>query len=155
AFSNDGKMLAAGNSTGALRLWDVETGRLKMSFKGHTNGIRSVAFSPDDKSLLSGSSDMTARLWDVATGQELLTSKGHKLPVHLVAFAPDGKRLATASNNVVTLWLAATEPEATAVRMELDSDDPDGPQAQNDVASRLWQIGRHAAAEQAYRSALG
>src|SRR5207248_9665540 len=108
AFSNDGTMLAAGNSEGMLRLWDVETGQLKGSFKGHTHAIRSVAFSPDDRTLLSGSDDRTARLWDVVTGQELLALKEHKSPVHLVAFAPDGKRLATASHIEVRLWLAAT-----------------------------------------------
>jgi WD40 repeat protein len=137
-----------------VRHWTVATGRLVVAFKGHSEAVRSVAFSPDDKTLLSGSADRTARLWDVVTGQELLALKGHKFPVHLVAFAPDGKRLATASHNKVKLWLAATEPEATAFRMELDPDDPDSPQAQNDAANRLWQIGRPAAAEQAYHYAL-
>ena len=139
---------------GLLRLWNVETGQLKVSFKGHTEGIRSVAFSPDDKTLLSGSGDRTARLWDVVTGQELLTLKGHKFPVHLVAFAPDGKRLATASHNEVKLWLAATEPEATAFRWELDPDDPDSPRATNDWGDRLQEIHRPQEAENAYRKAL-
>src|SRR4029450_12907375 len=112
AFSNDGKMLAAGDSKGILRLWNVETGQLKVSFKGHTDQVKSLVFSPDDKTLLSGSADRTARLWDVVTGQELLTLKDHKSQVHLVAFAPDGKRLATANHNEMKLWLAATEPEA-------------------------------------------
>ena len=138
---------------GLLRLWNVETGQLQVSFKGHTEGIRSVAFSPDDKTLLSGSGDRTARLWDVVTGQELLTFKEHKFPVHLVAFAPDGKRLATASHNEVKLWLAATEPEATAFRWELDPDDADSPRATNDGGDRLQTIHRPREAENAYRKA--
>jgi WD40 repeat protein/serine/threonine protein kinase/Flp pilus assembly protein TadD len=154
AFSNDGKVLAAGNNQGGLRLWDVETGQLKVSFKGHTDAIRSVAFSPDDRTLLSGSADRTARLWDVVTGQELLTLKGHKSPVHRVAFAPDGKRLATASPNAVKLWLAATESEATAFRMELDPDDPDSPRATNNWGDRLLEMHRPREAEKAYRKAL-
>ena len=147
-------MLAAGNTEGILRLWNVETGQLKVSFKGHTDAIKSVAFSPDDKTLLSGSADRTARLWDVVTGQELLTFKDHKFPVHLVAFAPDGKRLATASHNEVKLWLAATEPEATAFRVELDPDDADSPRAMNNWGDRLQEIHRPQEAENAYRKAL-
>jgi WD40 repeat protein/serine/threonine protein kinase/tetratricopeptide (TPR) repeat protein len=154
AFSNNGKMLAAGNSEGILRLWDVETGQLKVSFKGHTDKIGSVAFSPDDRILLSGSVDRTARLWDVVTGQELLTLKGHKFSVHLVAFAPDGKRLATASHNEVKLWLAATESEATAFRVELDPDDADSPRAMNNWGDRLQEIHRPQEAESAYRKSL-
>ena len=154
-FSNDGKMLAAGNSEGLLRLWNVETGQLKVSFKGHADAIRSVAFSPDDKTLLSASSvEKTVRLWDVVTGQELLTLKNHKFPVHLVAFAADGKRLATASHNEVRLWLAATEPEATAFRMELDPDDPDSPRATNNWGDRLQEIHQPQEAEKAYHKAL-
>jgi tetratricopeptide (TPR) repeat protein len=154
AFSNDGKLLAAGNSVGIVRLWDVETGQLKVSFKGHSDAIQSVAFSPDDKSLLSGSADRTARLWDVVTGQEVLALKGHKFPVDLVAFAADGKRLATAGQKEVKLWLAATEPEATALRVELDPDEADSPRAMNKWGDRLQEIHRPQEAENAYRKAL-
>src|SRR5262249_54322354 len=154
AFSNDGKVLAAGNSEGIVRLWDVETGQLKVSFKGHSGAIRSVAFSPDDKTLLSGSADRTARLWDVVTGQEVLALKEHKFPVDRVAFAPDGKRLATAGHKEVKLWLAATEPEATALRVELDPDDGDSPRAMNKWGDRLQEIHRPQEAENAYRKAL-
>lgn len=153
AFSSNGKLLAAGNSEGIKRLWNVETGQLKVSFKGHTEGIRSVAFSPDVKTWVSGSGDKTARLWDVVTGQELLTLKGHKFPVHLVAFAPDSKRIATASHNEVKLWLAATEPEATAFRMELDPDDADSPRAANLWGDRLVEINQLHEAQAAYGKA--
>jgi WD40 repeat protein/tetratricopeptide (TPR) repeat protein len=153
AFSNDGKLLAAANNQGTLRLWSVETGQLKASFKGHTNIVKSLAFSPDSKTLLSGSDDRTARLWDVVTGQELLALKGHASPVNVVAFAPDGKRVATASGAEVRLWLAATEPEATAFRSELDPDDPDSPRATNNWGDRLREIHRPQEAEIAYRKA--
>jgi WD40 repeat protein/serine/threonine protein kinase/Flp pilus assembly protein TadD len=154
AFSVGGKMLAAGNNQGMLRLWNAETGQLKVSFKGHTDAIVSVAFSPDDKTLLSGSTDRTARLWDVVTGQELLALNGHKFPVHLVAFAPDGKRLATANNDEVKLWLAATQTEAAAFRVELDPDDPDSPRASNNWGDRLQEIHRPEEAENAYPKAM-
>src|SRR5262249_50799268 len=142
AFSNGGELLAAGNTEGAVRLWNVETGQLKVSFKGHTDRISCLIFSPDDKTLLSGSGERTARLWDVVAGQELLALRGHKFPVDLVAFAPDGKRLATASRNEVKLWLAATEPEATAFRMELDPDDADTPREANNWGDRLQEMQR-------------
>jgi WD40 repeat protein/serine/threonine protein kinase len=156
AFSHDGKSLASGNSVGILRLWNVESGRLKMAFKGHTDQINSVAFSPDDKALLSGGKERTVRLWDVATGQELLTLKGHEADVHIVAFAPDNKRLATAGRDKATvrLWLAATEPEATAFRLELDAHDPDGPRAMNNWGDRLREIHHVQEADNAYRKAL-
>ena len=150
AFSNDGKLLATGNSEGLLRVWDVETGRLKASFKGHAESITVAAFSPDGKTLLSGSHDKTARLWDVATGQELLALKDHKSPVHLVAFAPDGNQIATASHNVVKLWFAATEPEATAFKQELDPNDAGSPRAAILWGDRLQEINRPQEAAIAY-----
>jgi WD40 repeat protein/tetratricopeptide (TPR) repeat protein len=152
-FSNDGKMLAAGDSDGTLRLWNVESGALQVSFKGHASRIQSVAFSPDDKRLLSGGADKTVRLWDVVTGQELYTFGGHDSPVHLVVFAPDGKRVATASQRVVKLWLAGTEPEATAFRVELDPDDPQSPRAINLRGDRLFDSDQLDEAESAYRTA--
>lgn len=60
AFSTDGQTLAETD-----RLWDVATGELKATLKGHTEEVWSVAFSPDGQTLASGSKDTTVRLWAV------------------------------------------------------------------------------------------
>jgi WD40 repeat protein len=43
------------------RVWDLETGRLKKTLKGHTNLVTSVAISPDGGTLVSGCEDGSVR----------------------------------------------------------------------------------------------
>jgi hypothetical protein len=50
-----------------LKIWDVATGRLILTLKGHLAGVQKVAFSPDGR-LASGSFDGTVRLWDARPG---------------------------------------------------------------------------------------
>jgi WD40 repeat protein len=48
-----------------MHLWDVVTGRLMVSLKGHEGKVMCLAFSPDGTRLATGSHDRTVRLWDV------------------------------------------------------------------------------------------
>jgi WD40 repeat protein len=60
-------------------------------FRGHRDGVWSVAFSPNGKQALSGSYDRTMRLWDVASGKDLLELEHFPAAVMGVAFLPDGQ----------------------------------------------------------------
>ncbi|GII30098.1 WD40 repeat domain-containing serine/threonine protein kinase [Planotetraspora mira] len=108
-FSPDGSLLACGNGTGDIRMWNVATRRSIADFEGHDDAVRSVAFSPDGKTLASGSMDLTVRLWDVATGRTTAVLTDHTDYVWTVAFSPDGKTLASAGwDGTVRLWDVAT-----------------------------------------------
>ena len=104
-FSHDGKILAAGDSSGEIRLWRVSDNQPLNTFQGHTNWVTTLDFSPDDKLLASGSSDNKIKLWDVETGQCLTTLEEHQGEVWSVVFSPDGELLVTGSDDyTIRVW---------------------------------------------------
>ena len=109
AFSPERKLLASGGRDGAIKLWEVSTGKLLNTLGGYTHSILSVAFSADGKWLASGNWDKTIKLWEVSTGKLLNTLEGHGDPVQSVAFSPDGNVLASGSaDNTIKLWEVST-----------------------------------------------
>ena len=52
------------------------TGKEKLTLKGHSKPLTSLAFSPDGKTLASSSVDKTIKLWDVTTGEEKAIFRG-------------------------------------------------------------------------------
>src|SRR5262249_32317617 len=95
--------------------WDLTTGRLTASCRGHVGMVRGLAFSEDGLRLATaGHSDMTVKLWDTATGQEALTLRGHKDHLEGVAFSADGQRLAsTGWQSLVKVWDAVPRDRET------------------------------------------
>ncbi len=105
AFSPDGKTLASGGGDNVIHLWDIGTGKRKMTLVGHTHWVFSLAFSPDGKTLASGSVDSDIRLWDPHTGEPKKTLTGHGNWVRSIAFSPDGKTLVSGSDDgSVLIW---------------------------------------------------
>jgi WD40 repeat protein len=91
ALGNDGRSLFVSGGE-ALRIFNVDTGELMRTIRGHEGGINCLALSPDGKMLASAGSTR-AFLWDVASGKQLRPLKVSG--VSTLAFSPDGTKLIT------------------------------------------------------------
>jgi WD40 repeat protein len=112
-FSPDGKLLfGAGGQPGwegLVWIWDVASGSVSGTLRGHKDAIYAMALSPDGKTLATGGYDQKIKLWDIATRKELKTISGHNGCVYDLSFRADGKILASASaDRTVKLWDTVT-----------------------------------------------
>jgi RNA polymerase sigma factor (sigma-70 family) len=131
AFAPDGRRLAAAGWDNAVRLFDVRTGKVQATLRGHTAAVNALAYSPDGKVLASCSLDQSVCLWDVEKGAELRRLRGHKDWVLSIAFYPDGKTLASVGKDgAVRVWDAASGTEkrgwASPSPLESVAVSPDG-----------------------------
>jgi WD40 repeat protein len=115
AVTADGKTLASASgiydrkserwAEGEIKLWNLKTGELVTTWRGHTKLITAVVFLPDGKTLVSAAEDKDIIVWDAEQGQEKRTLRGHSAAVAALALASDGKTLASGSaDRTVRLW---------------------------------------------------
>ncbi len=106
ALSADGGLLAAGTSTGEVRLWRVADRMPLLALPGHRGMVCSVALSADGGLLASASQDGTdPRLWEAPSGRLLATLQGHSGAVYRVAVSADGALVASGGQDgMVRLW---------------------------------------------------
>jgi WD40 repeat protein/Tfp pilus assembly protein PilF/uncharacterized caspase-like protein len=128
AFRLDEQILASGDGTGAIKLWDVKTGEgLSVITEGSdlsvtTPAVGSLAFSPDGKLLAAAmvvtqeieetpfhKSQTQIGIWDLASGRPVRTLSGLNIRVDKIAFSHDGKWLASGgASQIITLWDVAS-----------------------------------------------
>ncbi|MBV9123333.1 MAG: protein kinase, partial [Planctomycetes bacterium] len=78
---------------GAVRVWEVATGREVHVLAGHGDRVVSACFSPDGRRILTASWDGTARLWDVPTGKQQWVMTNPDFSLQSAAFNKDGSRV--------------------------------------------------------------
>jgi WD40 repeat protein len=96
AFSPDGTNLAGGCSDGGIRLWDVASGDLRLTFSGHVAAVRYLAFAPDGRTLASLGDDNVLTLWHLGTGQRFFSLDSAGYALRGLAFSRNGRLLVTA-----------------------------------------------------------
>ena len=111
-FSPDGTQLLAGDDTGSLQMWGVETGT-RMSFiraenqTSISNRINDIAFHPDGEELVTAESDPRGVLRVFTTeGLEpemVFISDDYHTNAYAVAYSPDGKTLVAVLDDVIYL----------------------------------------------------
>lgn len=121
AFTADARQLVTGCHDAQIRVWDLGSGQLVRTIRGHRSSVNDLDFSPGDKLLASSSSDRTVRLWDFESGESLATLEGHEQTVYGVRFSPDGKLLASGSwDATIKLWDVEKREQRVTLPLKLE-----------------------------------
>jgi RNA polymerase sigma factor (sigma-70 family) len=120
-FSPGGRrLLAAPWLGGALRVWDVETGRELPAADGHCSGITGL-FVASNGRIISGDGTGQVRVWDTGRGETVREIAHQSVTPHSgrakLAASADGKVLATARGNgpTILLWDGNTGRQLRAI----------------------------------------
>lgn len=85
----DGRVLAAGDETGAIQVFDVNSRAILKTWKEQKQAVHSVRWSPKEStSLMSCGDDRTVRLWDLPSETSVETFRGHHDYVRTGSFLP-------------------------------------------------------------------
>ncbi|WZZ02667.1 hypothetical protein YC2023_088588 [Brassica napus] len=103
---------AAGDS--CAYCWDVESGKIKMTFKGHSDYLHCLVSRNSASQILTGSEDGTARIWDCKTGKciKVIGSQEKKSRFRISSIALDESEswLACGQGKNIAVWnLPASE----------------------------------------------
>ncbi len=72
-------IVAAGYADGSIKIWDLTSTSVLISFQGHKSAISILKFDRSGTRLVSGSSDSSIILWDLVGEEGLFKLKGHEL----------------------------------------------------------------------------
>ncbi|ETO26974.1 WD-40 repeat-containing protein [Reticulomyxa filosa] len=89
-FGGNGYTICSGSYDNTICIWDIETAKQSIVFKGHYNVLMSVKYGSNElgNTILSGALDKTVRLWDIRSGQQIQVFNGHTNTVFAVEYSP-------------------------------------------------------------------
>jgi WD40 repeat protein len=78
--STDGRLIAAGTFAGSICIWQLNSKKQRLAFRGHQAAISAIKFQSESEVIVSASVDGTVKGWNTFTGQELFRLS-HPAPV--------------------------------------------------------------------------
>jgi U3 small nucleolar RNA-associated protein 12 len=113
AFHEQTNLIAAGHSDGSIKIWDLTSTSMIITFQGHKSAISNLKFDKTGTRLVSGSSDSSIIMWDLVSEEGLYKFKGHKAQITGLSFLSefdkqdddmDDYLLTTSKDGLIKLW---------------------------------------------------
>ena len=104
-FSPDGKSVVSASKDNTVKIWDVNTGRCRLTITGKSDFHTSASYSPNGKYLALASRDNFIHIVDSLTGNKVKLLDGQSFIVESIVFSPNGRRLASVSrDDILQVW---------------------------------------------------
>jgi len=102
-FSRDGRWLATGSMTGALRVWDTASWQQIVEAKPHGDRLSAITFHPNGSQAVTASWDGLVKFWQLPEWRELRSLDDHHASVATAAYSDDARWLLTGDSDVTLL----------------------------------------------------
>ena len=105
-FSPCGRSLAAGDSHGTIRVWDLESGTLLNTYTDYGDAKMFPCYLPMGNLIAAVILPQKVEVWDVEKHDKIdeFEINGEYVSRHRVRFSDDGTRLAVSTPNELSLW---------------------------------------------------
>lgn len=140
---------ASGCRDGLIKIWDLASGKLRLTLTGHISGVRGLAISARHPYLFSCGDDKMVKCWDLEQNQVVRHYHGHLSGVYCLSLHPTENILITGGrDSAVRVWDMRTKEQIHCLTGHRDTIgsilcQPDTPQlisGSYDTTIRLWDL---------------
>jgi len=140
---------ATGSADQTIKIWDLATGRLKLTLTGHISTVRGLAVSDTMPYLFSCGEDKTVKCWDLETNTVVRHYHGHLSGVYCCALHPTLRLLVTGGRDAsVRVWDIRTQAAVhvleghtnSVMSVSCQAAEPQIVSGSMDSTVRLWDL---------------
>ncbi len=109
--SDDNTVMASASKDGTILLWEIGSGKLLNTIKGHTNAVTAIALCNETETLVTAHFEQPLQRWDLSTFQHkdtLQVEKDYLFPAG-ITFSPDKSILIGGDDRYIWLWDTKTQ----------------------------------------------
>jgi pleiotropic regulator 1 len=140
---------ASGSNDRIIKIWDLASGKLKLSLTGHISGVRGLAISARNPYLFSCGEDKCVKCWDLEYNKVVRQYHGHLSGVYSIALHPTIDILVSAGrDSVARVWDMRTKAQIhslaghtnTIASVQCQATEPQVITGSHDTTIKLWDI---------------